>query len=407
MLIKTILFKNNLIKKIKSKNILKTKKKFWELKKDYKEKKITLLTSFEKDYKLSYSKKLVKVLRKKKDIILVGMGGSILGAKVLYSFLKRKIKKNFFFLDNLSEKNILELNSKKFIKPAYIFISKSGNTIETVTNMNLIIQNKKNNTKIFITEKTNNAITEIANKLKAEIIEHKNFIGGRYSVMSEVGMLPAELMNLNVKKFKNLNYLINNKNFVNRFISNVSCLYDLSKQNILNSIILNYDPDMNDLGYWYQQLIAESLGKKGKGFIPMVSIMPKDHHSLLQLYLDGPKNNFFTIFASRHQKKYRLSNYLIPKSIKYIAKKNLETILYAQRKAMENALIKNRIPFRIFYFLKKREQELGTIFTFFVLETILLSRLMKLNPFDQPAVENVKQDTKKILLKSQISINNL
>ena len=314
------------------------------------------------------------------------MGGSILGAKVLYSFLKRKIKKKFFFLDNLSEKNILELNSKKFIKPAYIFISKSGNTIETVTNMNLIIQNKKNNTKIFITEKTNNAITEIANKLKAEIIEHKNFIGGRYSVMSEVGMLPAELMNLNVKKFKNLNYLINNKNFVNRLISDVSCLYDLSKQNILNSIILNYDPDMNDLGYWYQQLIAESLGKKGKGFIPMVSIM---------------------IFASKHQKKYRLSNYLIPKSIKYIAKKNLETILYAQRKAMENALIKNRIPFRIFYFLKKREQELGTIFTFFVLETILLSRLMKLNPFDQPAVEIVKQDTKKILLKSQISINNL
>jgi len=407
MLIKTILFKNNLIKKIKSKNILKTKKKFWELKKDYKEKKIALLTSFEKNYKLSYSKKLVKVLRKNKNIILVGMGGSILGAKVLYSFLKRKIKKKFFFLDNLSEKNILELNSKKFIKAAYIFISKSGNTVETITNVNLIIQNKKNNTKIFITEKTNNAITEIANKLKAEIIEHKNFIGGRYSVMSEVGMLPAELMNLNIKKFKNLNYLINNKNFVNQLISDVSCLYDLSKKNILNSIILNYDPDMSDLGYWYQQLIAESLGKKGKGFIPMVSIMPKDHHSLLQLYLDGPKNNFFTIFASRHQKKYRLSNYLIPKSIKYIAKKNLETILYAQRKAMENALIKNRVPFRIFYFLKKREQELGTIFTFFVLETILLSRLMKLNPFDQPAVENVKQDTKKILLKGQISINNL
>ena len=96
MLIKTILFKNNLIKKIKSKNILKTKKKFMELKEDYKEKKIPLLASFEKNYKLSYSKKLVKIF-KKKNIILVGMGGSILGAKALYSFLKRKIKKNFFF----------------------------------------------------------------------------------------------------------------------------------------------------------------------------------------------------------------------------------------------------------------------------------------------------------------------
>ncbi len=142
MLIKTILFKNNLNKKIKSKNILKTKKKFLELREDY-IKKIPLLTSYEKSYKLGYSKKLIKVLKKKKNIILVGMGGSILGAKALYSFLKNKIKKNFFFQDNLSERNILELNSKKFNKSAYIFISKSGSTIETITNMNLIIQNKK------------------------------------------------------------------------------------------------------------------------------------------------------------------------------------------------------------------------------------------------------------------------
>jgi len=145
MLIKTILFKNNLIKKIKSKNILKTKKKFLELKKDYNKKRIPLLASFEKNYKLGYSKKLVKVLKKRKNIILVGMGGSILGAKALYSFLKQKIKKNFFFQDNLSERNILELNSKKFNSSAYIFISKSGNTIETLANMNLIIQNKKKN----------------------------------------------------------------------------------------------------------------------------------------------------------------------------------------------------------------------------------------------------------------------
>ena len=401
MLVKTIFFTNNLIKKLKSRNILKTKKKFLELIKDYKNGKIPLLASFEKDYKPDYSNKLIRILRKKKNIILVGMGGSILGVKALYSFLRKNIKKNFFFQDNLSERNIMELNSKKFYKPAYIFISKSGNTIETIANLNLIIQDKKNNnTKIFITEKKNNAINIIASKLKAEIIEHKNFIGGRYSVMSEVGMLPAELMNLNVKKFKNLNNLIKNKNFVNQLISNVSCLYDLSKKKIFNSIILNYDPDMNDLGYWYQQLVAESLGKKGRGFIPMISTMPKDHHSMLQLYLDGPKTNFFTIFASKHQKKYRLSNYLIPKSIKYIAKKNLETVLDAQRKAIENALIKNRISFRTFYFLKKREEELGTIFTFFVLETIILSKLMTLNPFDQPVVEIIKQDTKKILLRS-------
>ena len=113
MLIKTILFKNNLIKKIKSKNILKTKKKFLELKKDYKKKKIPLLTSFEKNYKLDYSKKLVKVLRKNKNIILVGMGGSILGAKALYSFLRRKIKKNFFFSRQSKRKKYFRTKFKK------------------------------------------------------------------------------------------------------------------------------------------------------------------------------------------------------------------------------------------------------------------------------------------------------
>ena len=112
MLIKTILFKNNLIKKIKSKNILKTKKKFLELKKDYKKKKIPLLTSFEKNYKLGYSKKLVKVLRKNKNIILVGMGGSILGAKALYSFLRRKIKK-FFFSRQSKRKKYFRTKFKK------------------------------------------------------------------------------------------------------------------------------------------------------------------------------------------------------------------------------------------------------------------------------------------------------
>ena len=86
-----------MVRKIKSENFLKTKKKFIELKKNYEKKKIPMLSSFEKNYKLGYSKKIVKVLRKNKNIIVVGMGGSILGAKALYSFLKRKIKKNFFF----------------------------------------------------------------------------------------------------------------------------------------------------------------------------------------------------------------------------------------------------------------------------------------------------------------------
>ena len=154
MPIKTINFKNNLIKNINSKKIFKTRDLFFSLKKDYTRSKIPLLSSFEKNYKFSYSRKLIKKLKKSKIYILVGMGGSILGAKAIYSFLKKKIKKKFFFQDNLSEKNILELNTRSSNKPTYIFISKSGNTVETIANLNLIIQKEKmNNKKIFVTEK--------------------------------------------------------------------------------------------------------------------------------------------------------------------------------------------------------------------------------------------------------------
>ena len=133
-------------------------------------------------------------------------------------------------------------------------------------------------------------------KLKSEIIDHHNYIGGRYSVLSEVGMLPISLIGLKEKKFKQFNNLIKNKNFLNNLIQSVDNIYHFIKRKKYNSIILNYDECSEDLFKWYQQLVAESLGKKQNGIMPIISTLPKDNHSLMQLYLDGPKNNFFTFF---------------------------------------------------------------------------------------------------------------
>ena len=252
---------------------------------------------------------------------------------------------------------------------------------------------------MFITEKKNNSLLEIANKFKSEVIEHKDFIGGRYSVMSEVGMLPAQLMNLNIKKFKNLNSLIKNKNFQKMLNFNVASIYSLISKNKTNSIILNYDPDINDFCYWYQQLIAESLGKHNKGIMPIISIVPKDNHSLFQYYLDGKKNAFYTIFFSNHLKNKKIYDTFLPNKFKYLSNKSYENVINAQRIASERVFTKKKIPFRSFLISKKSEEELGILFTFCVLETILLAKLIKVNPFDQPAVELIKKNTKKILLK--------
>tara|TARA_B100000787_G_scaffold99264_1_gene73293 strand:- start:223 stop:1185 length:963 start_codon:yes stop_codon:yes gene_type:complete len=319
------------------------------------------------------------------------MGGSILGTESIYDFLRHKVKKKFIFINNLQSK-IKNLDKKKYVN---IIVSKSGNTLETISNVNIFVKKKEKN--VFITENKKSYLFTLAKKLKAEIIHHNNFIGGRYSVLSEVGMLPAELMGLNIKKFKQINNLVKNKNFVNSLIANVnSTLYFLKKKKF-NSIILNYDENSDNLFKWYQQLVAESLGKKGNGILPTISSMPKDNHSLMQLYLDGPKNNFFTFFYVKENNSTKINKNKILSSHNYLKNKNLSQIILSQKLATENVFLKKNIPFRSFEINNRDEKTLGELFCFFILETILIGRALKVNPYDQPSVELIKKETKRIL----------
>ena len=382
------------------KNLKNTKKVFDSFIADFKSNKIPVLESFEKNYEFDFSKTTVKKFSKYKNIIVIGMGGSILGTKSIYSFLKEKIKKEVFFFDNLDLNLILKYKKlKNLSNSCFVVVSKSGNTLETLANLGTIFsKNLLKNRLIIITKITDNGLITMANKYNAEIIEHKEFIGGRYSLLSETGMFPAALMGLNLTKFKNLKKLIKNKNFISSLIQNVASIYTLNAKKIKNSVILNYDSSLDDLGFWYQQLVAESLGKKGKGINPTLSFGPKDHHSLLQLYLDGPRDKFFTFFnTSRNENKFKITGSGIPNNMTFLMNKNLKFIINAQCNATKNIFKLKKIPFREFTFSKKNEEELGEIFTFFVLETILLARLMKINPFNQPAVEQVKIETRRFL----------
>ena len=323
------------------------------------------------------------------------MGGSTLGAKAIYKFLEDKTKKKFVFIDNLKPKLSKYEKSNEAVN---IIISKSGNTLETISNTSILLNQNQKSKNIFITEKKNSYLLNLAHKIKAEVFEHKNYIGGRYSVLSEVGMLPAELMGFDERKFKRLNLLINNNNFLKKLIINVDATLKFIKQGKSNSIILNYDEKSENLFKWYQQLIAESLGKKSKGLLPMISNMPKDNHSLLQLYLDGPKKNFFTFFNVLEKKSEIINKKNILNTHAYLKKKSIFQILNSQKKATENIFKKRKLPFRSFELLRRNEETLGELFCFFILETILLGRALKVNPFDQPSVELIKKETKKILI---------
>jgi len=352
-----------------------------------------VINSLSRGYKYSYTKKSIKKLKGYKDIRIFGMGGSSLGTLAIYDFLKHKINKNFYFLTNLNQK--IKFPKKKYLN---LVISKSGNTLETIVNSNLYIN--KNDKNVLVSDNKKSILREISMKLKSDIIDHNNFIGGRYSVLSEVGMLPAELMGLDSRKFKKFDNLVANKKFLNSLIINVSNILELIKRKKFNSVILNYDETTENFLKWYQQLVAESLGKKGNGIFPIISNMPKDNHSLMQLYLDGQKNNFYTFFYTKDQNYQKLNQDIIPGSLKFLKKKNLGNILHSKILATKKVFQKKKIPFRSFYLKSKNEEVLGELFTYFILETILLAKALKINPYDQPAVELIKIETKKILKSS-------
>ena len=350
-----------------------------------------VIKSLSKNYKYSFKKKKLNKYRKFSNFRVIGMGGSILGTQSIYEFLKNRIKKKFLFIDNLQ--NYKNKEKKRFTN---LIVSKSGNTIETIVNSNILIKKKEKN--IFITENKKNYLYLLAEKLKAEIIHHNNFIGGRYSVLSEVGMLPVDLMGLKSQNFKQFNALINNKKFLNALIENVSSILFFIKRKKFNSVIINYDEKADSLFKWYQQLVAESLGKNKNGLLPIVSNMPKDNHSVMQLYLDGFQNNFFTFFYVHENQSDKINNKLILSPQKFLKNKHVSKIKYAQKKASENVFEKKKIPYRSFEIKKRDEKTVGELFTFFILETILIGKCLNLNPFDQPAVELIKKETRKLLI---------
>ncbi len=126
--------------------------------------------------------------------------------------------------------------------------------------------------------------------------------------------------------------------------------------------------------------------------------MPKDNHSMMQLYLDGFKNNFFTFFYVHNKISHKINNNSLLKSKSFLKNKKLSNIIYAQKKATENVFKRKNIYFRSFEIKRRDEKTLGELFCFFILETILLGRSLNLNPFDQPAVELIKNETKKLLI---------
>jgi len=339
-----------------------------------------------------------KFLKKKlhKNILVAGVGGSVLGSKMLSSFFK--LDKNYYFLDNLNNPIAIDFIKKDLSKFSIFIISKSGQTLETLTNCNIILNNFKKRKKeisknfIIISER-NSVLFNFAKKNNILFIEHNINLSGRYSVLSEAGLL---MFNLDYKKIiQGINSVLKNglkKNLIN----NAATLLTLiTKSKIDTHVSLIYSHNLLNYGYWHQQLLAESIGKNGKDFTPIISECPKDHHSIMQLYLDGKRNKFFTFYKTINNKiDQPIKDYFDQK----LKKNSLNNIVDAQFNATIKVFKKNLIPFRVILIdQKKPTQSFISLLVYSMLETAILCKALDLNPFNQPAVEAIKKETNSLL----------
>ena len=381
----SITYKNNLRKCSEIfKNLLYNKENFF-------------LNTLSEGYQKSlFLKRIFLKKRIHKNILIIGMGGSVLGTKMLSSFFG--LDKNYYFLDNLNNSTVNDFIKKDLSKFSIFIISKSGQTLETLTNCNIILNNFKKIKKeisknfIIISEK-NSVLHNFARKNNILFFEHNVNLSGRYSVLSEAGLL---MFNLDYKKIiQGINSVLK-KDLKKNLINNAATLLTLmTKSKIDTHVSLIYSHNLLNYGFWHQQLLAESIGKNGKDFTPIISECPKDHHSIMQLYLGGKRNKFFTFFKTINNK---IDQPIIDYFDQKFKKSSLDNIVDAQFNATINVFKKNLIPFRVILIDQKKPiQSFISLLVYSMLETAILCKALDLNPFNQPAVEAIKKETYSLL----------
>ena len=343
----------------------------------------------------------------KKKFVVFGTGGSNLGARALINILVDQ-PDNILFFDNIDplffQSQILKLD---FATTGFIVISKSGTTPETLSQLGTIVNiaNEKNilntlyNNMMVITEFKDSALFNIAKKNNCLLLEHQDDIGGRYSVFSNVGMVPAIIAGLNVKKIhEGVVKLLNKNDFNNAFKFAQIFNYSVSN-NFSSSVLMTYSDGLNYFGKWYLQLWAESIGKQNRGVTALHATGTTDQHSQLQLYLDGPKDKFFTIIKSNYKNKGLLidSQLMIDESIDYLVNKKMGDLMHAEQDATIDTFKLNGFKFREIFVETIDEENIGMLMANSIIETIAACIYFDVDPFDQPAVEQGKVLTKKYL----------
>src|SRR3989338_4057918 len=368
-----------------------------------------------------------------KYILVIGIGGSNLGTMALYRALRGRLDvflhandPKIIFVDTVSPPliaQVIQFLNNEVKGPEEILInmiSKSGETTETVANFEVIYDvlkkrfgDKINERLVFTTDKESK-LWNAAEEKGLDLLEIPEKIGGRYSVLSPVGLFPLGLANFNIEVFWNgaaemIKRCTNRDVFQNPALVSaiITYVHYANGLNIYNSFYFN--PELKSLGRWYSQLMAESIAKEynlrgekvNVGITPIISIGSTDLHSTATLFLAGPKNKFtqFTHASQKEGSPQLPGDLFMPDLVSNIKGKSITDIMNAIYYGVKIAYIKNSLPYSEIVMYDISEDSLGQYLQLKMLETMYLARLLGVNAFDQPKVEDYKRETREILNK--------
>ncbi|MCF7845923.1 MAG: hypothetical protein K9L85_01670 [Candidatus Peribacteraceae bacterium] len=337
--------------------------------------------------------------QKHKQILLIGIGGSSLPARTLVEALG-KSEREFYFLENVdpdqAQKIFAKINWRKVL---VIVISKSGDTLETLANFFVVkklLGKSWRKLTVFLTDARKGFLGDLAKREKVPVFEIPETVGGRFSVFSAVGLLPAALAGVDLKK------LLNGAQKTNptQALAFAQAQANEFRKGKNISVFCVYANALAALGQWYEQLLAESLGKNSRvGLTPSPAVGAIDQHSKLQLWHDGPADKFFIfIGAQKFGEDFAIPN--PPSEFGFLKNDSLAGILRAEFKATTKSLAEKKRSLAIFDFVKIAAGELGELLQFWMLVVYFLAKLLKVNYANQPGVERGK-----VLARKKLSGN--
>ncbi len=365
------------------------------------------------------------LMRGARDIVLFGTGGSSLGAQSLAQLAGIQIEgppaesgPRFHFLDNLDPRTIEHLFRSLDLKTArFLVISKSGNTPETVAQMICALEALKaegldwNIEHHFLAlsepdDGDGNAVRRLCAMHGIPVLDHDRDIGGRYSVLSNVGLLPGIMFGLQPDALRlgaagPLAPILEGAPPEDCAPAVGAALQFALAQHagVATSVLMPYSDRLRFFARWFVQLVSESLGKDGKGLTALAAAGPVDQHSQLQLFLDGPADKLLTIVTSNVAGTGTriASAYAKDPLVGYLADRTIGDLVDCQQRATIEVLVRRGRPVRVIHIDALDEQSLGALKMHFMLETIIMGHLFGVDPFDQPAVEEGKVLTKDYL----------